>query len=85
MHITGIIPARYASTRLPGKPLANIGGTSLIMRVYERALQAKKFNGPIVATDDERIYKHVLQAGGKAILTAHAQSGTERCAQRWIN
>lgn len=77
MKYIGIIPARYASTRFPGKPLAILQGKTIIQRVYERVTDA--LNQAYVATDDERIYQHVLSFGGKAIMTstAHA-SGTDR-------
>jgi 3-deoxy-manno-octulosonate cytidylyltransferase (CMP-KDO synthetase) len=74
----GIIPSRFASTRFPGKPLANINGKTMIKRVYERASQV--LNTLIVATDDERIYREVLSFGGKAVMTSEShQSGTDRC------
>ncbi|MCC9168396.1 3-deoxy-manno-octulosonate cytidylyltransferase [Pontibacter harenae] len=80
MDILGIIPARYASTRFPGKPLVDIQGKSMIQRVYEQAKQAQSLAEVLVATDDERILNHVQGFGGKAILTAeHHQSGTDRC------
>jgi 3-deoxy-manno-octulosonate cytidylyltransferase (CMP-KDO synthetase) len=77
-----IIPARYASTRFPGKPLVEIKGKSMIMRVYEQALKASMLKDVYVATDDHRIYEHVARHGGKAIMTAvHHTSGTERCLE----
>ncbi|WP_026462832.1 3-deoxy-manno-octulosonate cytidylyltransferase [Adhaeribacter aquaticus] len=79
MKSIGIIPARYSSTRFPGKPLVDIGGKTMIQRVYE---QAKKANleHVVVATDDERIAETVLQFNGEVVLTsAHHQSGTDRC------
>ena len=82
MKILGIIPARYASTRFPGKPLADIAGKSMIQRVYEQALQAERLSEVVVATDDERILLHVNGFGGRAILTGEQhQSGTDRCAE----
>ncbi|MGV3508903.1 MAG: 3-deoxy-manno-octulosonate cytidylyltransferase [Sphingobacteriaceae bacterium] len=82
MRILGIIPARYASTRFPGKPLVDINGKTMIQRVYEKALQSTKLNEVVVATDDERILFHVKSFGGRAILTsAEHQSGTDRCAE----
>jgi 3-deoxy-manno-octulosonate cytidylyltransferase (CMP-KDO synthetase) len=82
MKITGIIPARYASTRFPGKPLIDIGGKSMIRRVYEQASKSQLLRQVIVATDDERIAEHVSGFGGKAHLTSAAhQSGTDRCAE----
>lgn len=73
----GIIPARYASTRFPGKPLAMLGGKSVIFRVYE---QVSRVLGHVyVATDDERIFTHVSAFGGRAVMTSvHHQSGTDR-------
>lgn len=82
MRILGIIPARYASTRFPGKPLVDIDGKTMIQRVYEQALRSSKLNEVVVATDDERILLHVRAFGGRAILTAsNHQSGTDRCAE----
>jgi 3-deoxy-manno-octulosonate cytidylyltransferase (CMP-KDO synthetase) len=82
MKIIGVIPARYASTRFPGKPLIDIGGKSMIQRVFEQCLKADVLADVIVATDDERILNHVIGFGGKAMLTAAThQSGTDRCAE----
>lgn len=82
MKILGIIPARYASTRFPGKPLADICGKSMIQRVYEQASKSKILAKVVVATDNERIFQHVLDFGGAAILTsAQHESGTDRCAE----
>ncbi len=76
----GIIPARYASSRLPGKPLALIGNKTMIQRVYEQA--RKSLDIVYVATDDERIYDEVLRFGGKAVMTSSShRSGTDRCAE----
>jgi 3-deoxy-manno-octulosonate cytidylyltransferase (CMP-KDO synthetase) len=78
----GIIPARYAATRLPGKPLLDLGGRSMIQRVYERAAQARRLSEVIVATDDERILEAVHRFGGRAVLTSAAhRSGTDRLAE----
>ncbi|MCX8019561.1 MAG: 3-deoxy-manno-octulosonate cytidylyltransferase [Chitinophagaceae bacterium] len=80
--IAGIIPARYASTRFPGKPLIDIKGKSMIRRVYEQAIKAESLSFVAVATDDERIYQHVKSWGGHVIMTsAQHQSGTERCLE----
>ncbi|MGB0930915.1 MAG: 3-deoxy-manno-octulosonate cytidylyltransferase [Chitinophagales bacterium] len=77
-----LIPARYASTRFPGKPLADIGGKSMVQRVYQQAQKANSVSGVYVATDDLRIQKHVEEFGGKVIMTASThQSGTDRCAE----
>ncbi len=82
-QFAGIIPARYASSRFPGKPLALIGNKPMIQRVYE---QASKILALIyVATDDKRIYDSVHSFGGKAIMTSgQHQSGTDRCAEAVI-
>lgn len=80
MKILGIIPARFASSRFPGKPLANIGGKSMIQRVYEQALKAKSLSKVVVATDDTRILDHVTAFGGEVYMTAENHpSGTDRC------
>lgn len=79
-QFVGIIPARYASSRFPGKPLALIGGKPMIRLVYEQAV--KSLDVVCVATDDERIYDAVEGFGGKAVMTsADHQSGTDRCAE----
>lgn len=70
MKAIGIIPARFASTRLPGKPLISILGKSLIQRTYENACLCKEFSEVIVATDDERIFSHVESFGGKVVMTS---------------
>ncbi len=78
--ILGIIPARYASTRFPGKPLINILGKSMIQRVYEQAIKSPLLTDVYVATDDERIHDHVVSFGGNAVYTkAEHPSGTDRC------
>lgn len=80
MTIYGIIPARYASTRFPGKPLADINGKSMIRLVYEQASKSALLNKVIVATDDQRIFDHVTAFGGQVMMTAtNHQSGTSRC------
>jgi len=82
MNILGIIPARYASTRFPGKPLVDIAGKSMIQRVYEQAKKCPSLTEVIVATDDERIFNHVTAFGGVALMTSpDHQSGTDRCAE----
>ena len=82
MRILGIIPARYASTRFPAKPLIDINGKSMIQRVYEQGLQSTKLDELVVATDDERILVHIIGLGYRAILTStEHQSGTDRCAE----
>lgn len=80
MKFLGIIPARYASTRFPGKPLADINGKTMIQRVYEQA--CKSLDLVYVATDDNRIEEAVLQFGGKVVMTSpDHQSGTDRIAE----
>ena len=82
MKVLAVIPARYASTRLPGKPLISIAGKPMIERVWERVRRASLVSGVIVATDDERIAKAVKSFGGEAVLTrADHRSGTERVAE----
>jgi 3-deoxy-manno-octulosonate cytidylyltransferase (CMP-KDO synthetase) len=82
MKILGIIPARYASTRFPGKPLADISGKSMIHRVYEQCTKAESLLEVIVATDDDRIASHVNGFGGNFVMTSVShKSGTERCAE----
>ena len=83
MKFIAIIPARYASTRFPGKPLAVLGGKTVIQRVYEQVSRA--IGNALVATDDERILKHVESFGGKAVMTgSHHRSGTDRCWEAYI-
>ena len=80
MTILGIIPARYQSTRFPGKPLADIMGKSMVQRVYEQASQSASLTDVVVATDDDRILKHVQEFGGQVVMTSRDhQSGTDRC------
>lgn len=82
MKILGIIPSRYASSRFPGKPLVDIGGKTMIQRVYEQASLSKSLTEVLVATDDERIFNHVSSFGGKVIMTSPNHfTGTERCAE----
>ncbi len=82
MRIAAIIPARFASTRFPGKPLVNIAGKTMIERVYERVGSSATIDRVIVATDDLRIYQTVTDFGGEAWMTRedHA-SGTDRLAE----
>ena len=80
MRFVGIIPARYASTRFPGKPLADLGGKPMIQRVYEQAKKA--LDDVVVATDDERIYDCVKSFGGEVVMTrADHKCGTDRCLE----
>jgi 3-deoxy-manno-octulosonate cytidylyltransferase (CMP-KDO synthetase) len=80
VKIVGIIPARFASTRFPGKPLVDILGKSMIQRVYNQASKAKCLDEVIVATDDQRIRNEVLRFGGRVKMTrADHKNGTERC------
>jgi len=82
MKIIGIIPARYASSRFPGKPLVDIAGKSMIQRVYEQVKSCSSLAEVVVATDDERIEQHVRSFAGNVILTATThESGTDRCAE----
>ncbi|HHL40187.1 MAG TPA: 3-deoxy-manno-octulosonate cytidylyltransferase [Deltaproteobacteria bacterium] len=82
MKVAAVIPARYASTRLEGKPLADICGTPMIRMVYERACRAALVDTVVVATDDERILSVVRGFGGRAVMTSRShRSGTERVAE----
>ncbi len=82
MNITALIPARYDSSRLPGKPLFEIAGKPMILHVVERTKMVAAINRVIVATDDERIFAAVQQAGEEVIMTSpHHQTGTDRLAE----
>ncbi len=81
MTILAVIPARYGATRLPGKPLADIGGKPMIVRVWERVSAARGIDRVVVATDDERIAAAVAGAGGEVALTGACVSGTDRVAR----
>lgn len=82
MKIVGVIPARYASVRFPGKPLALLAGKPMILHVLEAARAARRLDRALVATDDERIVAAVRKAGGEALLTSPlAASGTDRLAE----
>src|SRR5713226_4036036 len=77
-----VIPARYASTRLPGKPLLRQTGKYLVQHVYERACQARCADAVVVATDDSRVVAAVQSFGGKVVLTRRDHpSGTDRAAE----
>lgn len=77
-RIVAIIPARYHSSRFPGKSLAEIAGKSMIQRVYEQVKQVNDIDEIIVATDDERIYSAVLRFNGNAVMSGECSCGTER-------
>jgi 3-deoxy-manno-octulosonate cytidylyltransferase (CMP-KDO synthetase) len=82
VKVVVVIPARYASTRLPGKPLVSVAGKPMIQRVYERAKLAARADRVVVATDDERIVKAVEGFGGEARMTrSDHRTGTERVAE----
>lgn len=82
MRTIAVIPARYRSKRLPGKPLAEIHGKTMIQRVYERVTRASRLDEVLVATDDERIRDAVVGFGGKAVMTSSAHpSGSDRIAE----
>lgn len=81
-QILGIIPSRYESQRLPGKPLIDLQGKTIVQRVYEQVSKSKLVSEVVVATDDDRIFEHVENFGGKAIMTdVNHRNGTERCAE----
>ncbi|MGF1498604.1 MAG: 3-deoxy-manno-octulosonate cytidylyltransferase [Elainellaceae cyanobacterium] len=78
--VIGVIPARYKSTRFEGKPLATIGGKTMIQMVYEKCLKSKLLDQVLVATDDQRIYDNVISFGGRAVMTGtHIATGSDRC------
>jgi 3-deoxy-manno-octulosonate cytidylyltransferase (CMP-KDO synthetase) len=86
MKVICVIPARYASTRLPGKPLADIAGKPMIQRVYERALEAKRPASLMVATDHQAVYDVVAAFGGQVMLTSPDHpTGTDRLAEVAMN
>lgn len=81
MKILAVIPARYASTRFPGKPLVHINGKTMIQRVYEQVRKVKEIKKIVVATDDERIYGHVRTFGECMMTSSKHKNGTERSAE----
>ena len=82
MNVLGIIPARYDSTRFPGKPLVIIDGKSMIERVYRQAGKADRLTKVVVATDNREIFDHVKGFGGEVIMTSHEHAnGTSRCEE----
>lgn len=82
MKKLAIIPSRFESSRFPGKPLIDLLGKSMIQRVYEGVENANVFNKTVVATDDQRIFDHVLSFGGEAVMTSkNHESGTDRCGE----
>jgi 3-deoxy-manno-octulosonate cytidylyltransferase (CMP-KDO synthetase) len=82
MRVVAIIPARYHSTRLEGKPLADINGKPMVQRVYENAMKSSALDDVIVATDDNRIREAVEKFGGRAVLTSKGHpTGTDRIAE----
>ncbi|MCH2224274.1 MAG: 3-deoxy-manno-octulosonate cytidylyltransferase [Crocinitomicaceae bacterium] len=82
MKIVGIIPARFASSRFPGKPLIDLKGKTMIQRVYEGVKQASSFSQVIVATDDQRIVDEVKRFGGEVMMTKSSHvTGTDRCGE----
>ena len=82
MKIIGVIPSRYSSTRLPGKPLVKIKGKPMIQRVYEQAKKSKLLDEVIIATDDKRILECAGNFGGKAVMTSSGhQSGSDRICE----
>lgn len=82
MNAICIIPARFASTRLPGKPLADIAGKPMIQHVYEQAMKARLPSAVWVATDDQRVYDAVQAFGGHVVMTSREHcTGTDRLAE----
>lgn len=86
MKVLGVIPARYGSSRFPGKPLIDLKGKTMIQRVYEGAARSEIISELVVATDDERIIEAVKSFNGEVEMTAdHHQSGTDRCGEIALN
>ena len=85
MRILGVIPARYNSSRFPGKPLIRIGKKTMIESVYSQAIKCKLLSEVYVATDDDRIFSHVKSFGGDVMMTGEHNSGTERCNALYKN
>lgn len=86
MRSIGIIPARFDSTRFPGKPLVEVLGKPMIQRVYESVFSSQLFNKVVVATDDRRIFDAVIDFGGNACMTSNSHpSGTDRCYEAYQN
>ena len=82
MKILGVIPARFASSRFPGKPLADLLGKSMVERVYMQCKKARRLDEIVVATDHQQIFEHVIGFGGNACLTSDQHpSGTDRCCE----
>ena len=82
LKIVGVIPARYESSRFPGKPLIDLKGKTMIQRVYEGAKACSKLDDVIVATDDDRIFQEVQRFGGKVVMTSKDHpTGTDRCGE----
>lgn len=82
MNCIGIIPARYASSRFPGKPLIDLKGKTMIQRVYEGAMKSERLSRVIVATDDQRIFDAVTDFGGEVMMTSESHTtGTDRCGE----
>jgi 3-deoxy-manno-octulosonate cytidylyltransferase (CMP-KDO synthetase) len=82
MNIYGVIPARYASTRFPGKPLIDLAGKTMIQRVYEQSKKCSLLKDVIIATDDQRIFDHAISIGARVVMTSENHtSGTDRCAE----
>jgi 3-deoxy-manno-octulosonate cytidylyltransferase (CMP-KDO synthetase) len=80
--VVAIIPARFASTRFPGKPLVDLGGKSMIQRTYERVKAVEGFDRIVIATDDQRIFDASLAFGAEVMMTAESHlTGTDRCAE----
>jgi 3-deoxy-manno-octulosonate cytidylyltransferase (CMP-KDO synthetase) len=80
-RVLAVIPARYSSTRFPGKPLALLAGQPMVVHVVQRVMEAGCFHEVIVATDDRRIAQAAADAGARAVLTGHCRSGTDRVAE----
>ncbi len=83
LKTVAIIPARYQSSRFPGKPLAQIAGKTMLQRVYEQ-VQASEVDKVLIATDDDRIFKHAIDFGAAVVLTGVHPNGTARCREAFL-
>jgi 3-deoxy-manno-octulosonate cytidylyltransferase (CMP-KDO synthetase) len=82
MNVVGVIPARYESSRFPGKPLVDLGGKSMIQRTYEQCMKCDDLSHVVVATDNKEIFDHIKSWGGNVVMTrSNHQTGTDRIVE----